>query len=431
MSEVLKYTNIALEGWSVLFCLIAVVVLLVGTKIEKKTRNYFIAIFLCLAVDLWANISGLLSKGKIDVFGSVIVRVANFSEYFFGYLLSFILSMYILHIVSGENKNKFTVWKTMVKVVFCLSVLMLTISQFNGMIYFIDGDSMYHRGPLFWLSQLFAIASLLLSFLLIFKCRNRLSTKERIAFAIYICLPIVALVLQLFFYGIYFALLASTVSAIAMLFFIVSDQRDKYYEKEREIVQMRSAIMLSQIQPHFLHNTLVSIAQLCVKDPVLTKETIITFSEYMRENMNSLKQKMPIPFDQEFSHLKTYTQLEQLRFGEALKFEFDIQATEFHLPVLSVQPLVENAVKHGVGMKEERGTILVSTRELPDFFEICIIDDGVGFDPAEVAADDKIHIGIENVRSRLKDLSNGTLTIESEKGKGTKVIIQIPKEIPI
>ncbi|MEG0571014.1 MAG: histidine kinase [Oscillospiraceae bacterium] len=431
MTEVLKNTNIALEGWSALFCLIAVVVLLVGTKIEKKTRNYFIAIFLCLAVDLWANISGLLSKGKIDILGSLIVRAANFSEYFFGYLLSFILSMYIFHIVCGKNKNEFTVWKTMVKVVFGLSVLVLIISQFNGMIYSIDEYSMYHRGPLFWLSQMFAIASLLLSFLLIFKCRNRLSVKERVAFAIYICLPIVALVLQLFFYGIYFALLASTVSAIAMLFVIVSDQRDKYYEKEREIDQMQSAIMLSQIQPHFLHNTLVSMAQLCIKDPVLAKKTIITFSEYMRENMNSLKQKTPIPFEQEFNHLKTYAELEQLRFGEALKFEFDIQATAFRLPVLSVQPLVENAVKHGVGMKEERGTVIVSTRELPDFFEICVIDDGVGFNPDEVGADERVHVGIENVRNRLKSLCHGTLTIKSEKGKGTKVTIQIPKERPI
>ncbi|MEG1981769.1 MAG: histidine kinase [Clostridia bacterium] len=428
MSEILKIINIALEGWSVLFCLIAVVVLVVGTKIEKKTRNYFIAIFLCLALDLWSNISGLLSKGNIDFMGSMIVRVANFSEFFFGYLLSFILSMYVLHVVSGDNKKEFIIWKTLSQIVFGVSVLALIISQFNGMIYYIDEYSMYHRGSLFWLSQAFAIASLVLSFVLILRCRSRLSTKEQIAFAVYICLPVVALVLQLFFYGIYFALLASTVSAIAMLLLIVSYQRDKFYEQERELVEMHSAIMLSQIQPHFLHNTLVSMAQLCVKDPVLAKNTIITFSEYMRENMNSLKQKTPIPFEQELSHLKTYASLEQLRFGEALKFQFDIQTTDFQVPVLSVQPIVENAVKHGVGMKEDRGTVFITTRELPLFFEICVTDNGVGFDPSDIGADGKIHVGIENVRSRLKNLSNGTLTIESEKGKGTKVTIKIPKE---
>ncbi|MEG2543051.1 MAG: histidine kinase, partial [Christensenellaceae bacterium] len=196
---------------------------------------------------------------------------------------------------------------------------------------------------------------------------------------------------------------------------------------EREIDQMRSAIMLSQIQPHFLHNTLVSMAQLCIKDPVLTKKTIITFSEYMRENMNSLKQKTPIPFEQEFSHLKTYAELEQLRFGEALKFEFDIQTTAFHLPVLSVQPLVENAVKHGVLRRKNGGVITISTQNLDGWYEITITDDGVGFDVNQPPAEPNTHIGIQNVRDRLYSMCGGTLAIESEIGKGTTATIKIPK----
>ena len=152
------------------------------------------------------------------------------------------------------------------------------------------------------------------------------------------------------------------------------------------------------------------------------------FSEYLRRNMNSLKEQAPVPFESELKHLETYLSLEKMRFGDELNIEYDIEATDFLIPSLTVQPLVENAVKHGVGMKEDGGTVTIATKEFDDRYEVIVSDDGVGFDTAKKPNDGRTHIGMENVRNRLKTMCNAVLNIESTVGKGTVATITIPKE---
>lgn len=428
MSEVLRFVNISIEGWGILFCFVAVIVLLVGTKVEEKTRNLFIVLFLSIAVDLWSNVVGLLTRGKIDPLGSAIVGVANFCEFFFGYLTAFVFALFVIHTVSGEDSRGMKLYRNIFAAIFLTEIILLVLNQFHPFIYFIDFGSIYHRGNFFWVSQFLGLLSMGVDAFIVIKYRQRLSKKELIALSIYIVLPIAALILQNFIYGIYLNLLASIISSIVMVVCMVSDQMEKYVSKESENAQMHQAIMLSQIQPHFLHNSLTAIAQLCEVDPKEAKRAIIKFSMYLRENMNSLKQKDTIPFDKELEHLKTYLYLEQLRFGERLRVEFDIETSNFNIPVLSVQPLVENAVKHGIGMKEEGGCVKIKTTETESHIEIIIRDDGAGFDPDEEYTDDRIHVGIDNVRRRLEDMCGGTLDIASRIGEGCMAVISIPRE---
>ncbi len=203
----------------------------------------------------------------------------------------------------------------------------------------------------------------------------------------------------------------------------------RYQQMQKELYEAKVSVMVSQIQPHFLYNSLTSIAMMCTKDPKQAKNATINFADYLRGNMNSLKQTSPVPFTQELEHLKKYLMLEQMRFGDLLNIEYDIQAVNFSLPQLSVQPLVENAVKHGVGMKEDGGTVTIATRELPDHFEVIISDDGVGFDSSAPPKNDgRSHVGMENTKQRLKDMCGGEVIIESEPGKGCVATIKIPKE---
>ena len=202
----------------------------------------------------------------------------------------------------------------------------------------------------------------------------------------------------------------------------------RYQQMQKELYEAKVSLMVSQIQPHFLYNSLTSIAMMCTKDPKTARTATINFADYLRGNMNSLKQKAPVPFPQELEHLKKYLMLEQMRFGDMLRIEYDIRATDFVIPLLSVQPLVENAVKHGVGMKEDGGTVTIATREEDDCFKVIITDDGVGFDTSLPVEDDgRSHVGMENVRQRLKELCNADVIIESEIGKGTVATIRIPK----
>ena len=198
---------------------------------------------------------------------------------------------------------------------------------------------------------------------------------------------------------------------------------------EKELYEAKVAVMTSQIRPHFMYNALTSIAMMCTIDPETAQEATVTFAKYLRENMDSLKQTKPVQFAQELDHLKKYLYIEKLRFGKKLNIEYDIQATDFVIPLLSAQPLVENAVKHGVGMKKKGGTIKIISRETDTTYEVIISDDGVGFDTSAPKADDgRSHVGMDNTRSRLKEMCEGEVVIESTVGEGTTARIILPKE---
>ena len=191
----------------------------------------------------------------------------------------------------------------------------------------------------------------------------------------------------------------------------------------------RTQLMLSQIKPHFLHNALTVIVGLCDIDPQRAKQATLKFARYLRGNMDTLEETGPIPFEKELAHTKLYLEIEQLRFGDALQVRYDITCTDFQLPALTLEPLVENAVRHGVRENPEgKGSVSIATLETPDHYEIIVVDDGPGFDPNMVPADGEKHIGIANVRERLMQVSSGSVEFDSAPGKGTTARIMIPKE---
>ena len=203
---------------------------------------------------------------------------------------------------------------------------------------------------------------------------------------------------------------------------------DKVLKLEQELQESRISIMLSQLQPHFLFNVLNSIYYLCGTNPDTARKVVDQFSTYLRNNLESVEQKAMIPFHKEFDHVQTYLELEKLRFDEELTVVYDIQTDHFFLPVLTVQPLVENAVKHGITKKRGGGVLTLATREEPKSYVVTVTDTGVGFDPAHYMDDGKNHIGIENVRQRLEHMAGGTLKITSTPGSGTTAVIIIPKK---
>ncbi|MGN1372826.1 MAG: histidine kinase [Candidatus Coproplasma sp.] len=194
-----------------------------------------------------------------------------------------------------------------------------------------------------------------------------------------------------------------------------------------ELQNSHVSLMLSQIQPHFLYNVLNSIYYLCGKDATAAQSAISSFSDYLRNNLDSIDRNELVLFDKELQHIKTYLELEKIRFGDELEIIYDIQTTGFLLPILTVQPLVENAVKHGTSKKRGGGSVTISTREREDCFEIKVSDTGIGFDPLRYNEDGKNHVGISNVRERLLIMCNATLEIVSEVGHGTEATVRIPK----
>ena len=206
----------------------------------------------------------------------------------------------------------------------------------------------------------------------------------------------------------------------------MSNYKSEVQKLENELLQKQISIMLSQIQPHFLYNVLVVIQQLCKIDPKMAEETVVEFSRYLRSNLDSLTLKEPIPFEQELHHVENYLAIEKKRFPDILKIKYDIEKKDFFLPALTLQAIVENAVRYGITKKEKGGTVKIKTHEAEGNAVITVIDDGAGFDTNQRQQDGRSHVGIENVRKRLSAMCGGSMEIQSKPGEGTCVVIKIP-----
>jgi len=205
-------------------------------------------------------------------------------------------------------------------------------------------------------------------------------------------------------------------------------KQEQIVELENELLQSQISIMLSQIQPHFIYNSLNAIKGLCLIDPEMACETIDEFSNYLRGNLDSLSINKPVIFERELRHVKLYLSLEKKRFEDKINVVYDIGVDNFLIPALALQPIVENAVRHGVTKREEGGTVIIRTEETDTDVIISVIDNGIGFKSSGSETDERIHVGIANVEKRLMAMCNGRLSIDSEYGVGTNAIITIPKE---
>ena len=194
-----------------------------------------------------------------------------------------------------------------------------------------------------------------------------------------------------------------------------------------QLAESRITTMMSQIRPHFIYNTLGSIEQLCKLDPPKAGELVHNFAKYLRGNFGELDNPKPILMSQEMEHVRHYISIENVRFPD-MTFTFEMNSDDFTIPALTVQPIVENAIKHGLMKLPKGGTIRVVSYETDTDYCISVSDDGVGFDTGALI-DDRKHLGLRNIRERLKVMVNGTLEIESTVGVGTTVLIKIPKEV--
>ena len=194
-----------------------------------------------------------------------------------------------------------------------------------------------------------------------------------------------------------------------------------------QLTESRISTMMSQIRPHFIYNTLGSIEQLCIINPQKAKELVHNFAKYLRGNFGELDNPKPILMSKEMEYVHHYISIENVRFPD-MTFSFEMNAVDFHIPALTIQPIVENAIKHGLMKLQKGGTIRVVSYETDTHYCVSVVDDGVGFDTS-VLLDERKHVGLRNIRGRLEAMVNGTLEIESTLGVGTKVLIKIPKEV--
>ena len=215
-------------------------------------------------------------------------------------------------------------------------------------------------------------------------------------------------------------------AALYFIFLSYDKAANEAIAHERERQENTTALMLSQIQPHFIYNTLTTIQVLCEIDPEKAVKIIDSFTKYLRMNTDALSKKEPVPVLEEVKHRMTYADIEMVRFDN-VKVLFAIKDKDFKLPVLTVEPILENAIKYGVRARKE-GRVEVSTYKEGNNHVLVVKDNGVGFDMEKVKADGREHIGINNVKTRIENMVHGTFEVYSALNKGTTVTITIPEE---
>ena len=297
---------------------------------------------------------------------------------------------------------------------------------FSDICFTISTENRYHGGPLRYACVFFS--AILLVYLVYLTWREyRHVRRQELVIPIFVVASIVvSYILDTQVLGaeqIEAYLTIAIVSSCLLYYIWLHMQFVRGHERSLEAEQ-RIQIMMSQIQPHFLYNTISTISALCYSAPEKAGRIADSFGLYLRQNLESLGTVGLIPFRDELAHTRAYTDIETTRF-ETIAVEYDIQNEDFSVPPLTLQPIVENAIRHGAFVRDA-GRVRVSARRTAGGHEIAVWDNGDGFDPRTLTAGGNEHIGLWNVRERLERMCGGSLAIESGNGHGTTVTIVLP-----
>ena len=423
------YIDFFISTAGFVLCSVSLLQAVLDRYTKKETKGFFIAFFtitdlyvLCLL--LRGLTSGLTGSGM-----AVFSRGLFFGQAILSSLLTILVTAFLLYQSGEERWYRCTAFWVSVAI-WIVYAAMQVYNLFRGFLYAVDENNIYSRGPYFALQMVPPFLIMLANAIALVRRRKRLSARQRHAYTIYITVPTVCMVVQTRLYGIHLIELGTVVAAMFMFRYIAIDQREQSLTRDAENAQLKIDILMTQIRPHFLFNSLTTIKYLIGTEPKKADEAITAFMKYLRHNVDSLMIDRMIPFREELEHVKGYMELQMIRFGDELSVEYDLECTEFNMPTLTLITLVENAVTYGTRKNADRsGTVTIRSRRYPDRIEVSVEDNGPGFVPETLPEDgERSHIGLRNVRERMKRVANGELLIDSKIGQGTKVTLVLPLE---
>ncbi|HCC37809.1 MAG TPA: hypothetical protein DEQ14_09425, partial [Treponema sp.] len=374
-----------------------------------------------------AEILGHMLTARTEATADVMLHTITFFTYVSSGFLIFSLFQYFYELLKQKTviKKRFILIGSFLGAFQSLAAI---VNLFVPLYYYFDANNMYHETETIWISMMFESLSFVVFLIVVLYYRKALKRREFGIMIFYCAVVLICLFLDSFVLkNIWITYLGCSIMFLAIYINIQLELRHTFMEQQAEIAKKQVEIMMSQIKPHFFYSSMLSIQQLCLEDPKAASKAMEDFSLYLRGNIDSLSITNPIPFEDELRHAEHYLALEKQRFDYKLRIIYDIQARDFLLPALCLQPIVENAVRHGITKRSKGGAVKISTAETEHDHTITVTDDGVGFDIHQFQQDGRVHVGIKNVRSRLASMCGGTLMIHSKPGFGTTAVITIPK----
>ena len=421
MINAIDLVNFSAAVTGLVIVLLGLLFTLADRYLETWTRRFFIILFSVAAAYVASDILSQVSLLFLGTEYALLSRVTVFCESFFSSLLMPMMTLYLLR-CSGERRKRTPLFASMVTLWLVYAAL-LVFTQFTTDIYSISPENVYQRGSLYFVLLVPPAAMMGLNCVSLLFRRKKLSKKQRAAFAVYLLLPLCCMLFQMFSYGLLMIVIGTSVSVMILFVFILMDQVDHSIRQQQENAAQQASITVLQMRPHFIYNTLMSIYYLCKQDTEKAQQVILDFSSYLRQNFTAIAKEDTIPFTEELEHTRAYLAVEQARFQDRLLVEFETPFTTFRIPPLTLQPIVENAVKHGLDPELEPLFISVYSRQRDGYAEIIVEDSGPGYKPSD---DDEPHIALANISKRLEMMCGGELTISNADCGGTIVTIRIP-----
>ena len=416
-----------------LYALITMTILLVGCMMEFSIRRrrypYFIESVASAIVMLASDLIGWIAVfwRNESIIANRVYNVAYFlSSAAYFVLLVFFVRFLIYVIESSVKGTHVPRWLDYLNIAVCgISAGFWAVNSVNGLISTstVNGTE---TGPYYLIGQAGGIIVLCIIFAMLVHYSRGLGIINVAVLLSFVIFPVITFAFRVINVEIGLMGPALSLSLLLVHNYLNIRRTISMSEMEKRLAQDRIDIMLSQIRPHFIFNTLNSIYYLCDQDTELAKEAIADFSEYLRTNILTIENSSPVTMEKEMEFVDHYLKLEQMRFRDELEIVYDLQYTDFSVPPLTIQPIVENAVRHGAMMNEDGGRVSIGSYLKGDFVEIVVSDNGPGADANEVMAADSSHIGIRNVKERLAGILNASLTFESASGQGSRVTIEIP-----
>lgn len=406
---------------------LAVIASLLFTVYQIRLRSYRLKQYISILLVFFAGsvlcfmsslISGRSGPGSGFLMFAVINGIYLCAAFGYPMLVSY------LYQITPDDFHKRGLKGFMLRMIWltaAVQLFMLCLNLFTGIQFSVSPDAGFIHGKLFGSFEILTLVQMILMIILVERnTKNRFSIQPLRLICI---LPAAGAVTTLLYPKIYLVLPMSALSLLLIYVNVYLQNEENLRLREIELSDQRLSILLGQIRPHFIFNVLNTIYYLCDTDPSAARKATSDFHQFLENNNARRYAEGPVPFAVELENVICYTDLEKLRFDQ-IEFIYDIQYSDFELPPLTVQPLVENAVRHGC-REMSGGRIEIKTMREKDCCIVEVRDNGAGF-KENYSQDGKRHVGIENVRNRLSMISGASLSIDSVQPHGTSAKIRIP-----
>ncbi|MBR0415053.1 MAG: histidine kinase [Clostridia bacterium] len=404
---------------ALLIALLGMWLTIVVPILDKWSKRFFLAYF---AVLLLCSLVSLADMLLLPYSGETAERIFGFVECL---LLSAPLPMLTAYLLNCCKKvvKRSPLFRTVLGF-WAVYFVLLVSTFFTEHIYYITPNAQFQRGAWFPLLIVPLNAIMILNLVSLIRWRGLLSRRYFLGFLIAILPLSVAMFVHTFTDVTPLIDISTVLSAVSMFGLILAGQIEDHLRQQEEIAQQRASISVLQMRPHFIYNTMMSIYYLIAQDTEKAQKITLDFTTYLRKNFTALAKDQTVPFTEELEHTRAYLAVEKTRFEDNLFIEFDTPHTRFRIPPLTLQPIVENAIKHGLDPELSPLHITIKTRGTENGSEITVEDTGPGFTEND---NNEPHVALANIKERLKMMCRGTLTIAPRAGGGTVVTVVIPQ----